>query len=191
MTAEQYLLPGFEAALPPINPVFFALFPPADAAARVARVALLLRREHELSGRPLATERFHVSLLHLDDRSRMSQATIAAAGRAVATVAMPPFDRAASFGRGAGRRPFVLRGGDGVAGLMAFQQALGGTLKQAGLVRRAMAQYEPHVTLLYDDRPVDEQAIEVVRWTVRELVLVRSLQGQTRHVPLARWTLRG
>jgi RNA 2',3'-cyclic 3'-phosphodiesterase len=48
-------------------------------------------------------------------------------------------------------------------------------------------QYEPHVTLLYDDRCVAEQAVDTVRWTVREFVLVHSLHGQGRYVFLGRW----
>jgi len=47
------------------------------------------------------------------------------------------------------------------------------------------------VTLLYDDCSVAEQAVETICWTAREFVLVHSLIGQTLHVPLARWPLRG
>ena len=43
--------------------------------------------------------------------------------------------------------------------------------------------------MLYDDRLVAWQAVEPVRWTVREFVLMHSLLGQHRHVPLARWPL--
>ena len=51
--------------------------------------------------------------------------------------------------------------------------------------------YEPHLTLLYDDRCVAEQAIDIVSWTVREFVLVHSLHGQGRYVMLGRWPLPG
>jgi len=47
------------------------------------------------------------------------------------------------------------------------------------------------VTLLYDDVLVQERAVEPIRWTVSEFVLVHSLLGQTRHIPLARWSLGG
>jgi 2'-5' RNA ligase len=47
------------------------------------------------------------------------------------------------------------------------------------------------MTLLYDDRSVAEQAVETIGWTAREFVLVHSLLGQTRHIPLGRWPLRG
>ena len=57
--------------------------------------------------------------------------------------------------------------------------------------RPVASQVTPHVTLLYDDVLVEERAVEPIRWTVREFVLVHSLLGQTRHVPLARWPLGG
>jgi 2'-5' RNA ligase len=38
---------------------------------------------------------------------------------------------------------------------------------------------------------LEARAVEPIRWTVREFVLVHSLLGQTRHVPLARWSLGG
>lgn len=74
---------------------------------------------------------------------------------------------------------------------MVFQQTLGIAMKKAGLGRWAKPGYTPHVTLLYDDRSVAEQAVETICWTAREFVLVHSLIGQTLHVPLARWPLRG
>ena len=56
---EQSFLPGFDA--PKLTDrLFFAVFPAAQAAARMARLALQLRDEHGLHGKPLQTERFHV-----------------------------------------------------------------------------------------------------------------------------------
>jgi 2'-5' RNA ligase len=46
------------------------------------------------------------------------------------------------------------------------------------------------VTLLYDERGIAEHAIEPVSWTVREFVLVHSLRGQSKYIPLGRWPLR-
>lgn len=73
---------------------------------------------------------------------------------------------------------------------MRFQQALGLEMMNAGLGRWANLQYTPHVTLPYDDRCVAEQVVETIDWTANEFVLVHSLIGQNRHVPLARWPLR-
>ena len=192
--SEQFSLAGFDAAPRPTDRLFFAIYPNRDAAARIARLAQRQRSVQGLQGSPLATEHFHITLHHLGDYVGVPQTIVAAAGEAASAVAMPPFevvfDRAASFDKPR-NRPFVLRGGDGVAALMAFQEALGTAMKKAGLGRLAESRFTPHVTLLYDDRRVAEQAVETVGWTAHEFVLVHSLLGQTRHVPLARWPLRG
>ena len=194
---EQSSLPGIDA-LPqqPTDRLFFAIFPDANASARIAALAQQLRGEHALHGRPLARERFHVTLHHLGDYLGVPRDVVAMADKAaMAVTTMAPFevafDRAASFSNAPRNRPFVLRGGDGVAALMEFQQALGMAMKHAALGRWAKPGYTPHVTLLYDDRCVAEQAVETISWTAHELVLVHSLLGQTRHVALARWPLRG
>ena len=56
---------------------------------------------------------------------------------------------------------------------------------------RQFRRWMPHITLLYDGRGIGEHVVEPVRWTVKELVLVHSLLGQSRYIPLGRWSLRG
>jgi len=45
------------------------------------------------------------------------------------------------------------------------------------------------VTPLHDGCRIGRHVVETVAWTVREFVLVYSLLGRTRHVPLGRWPL--
>jgi 2'-5' RNA ligase len=175
--------------------LFFAIYPDANAAAYTAQCANRLRGKLGLRGRPFTPERFHVSLHHLGVHEGMPRGIVAAACEAAAAVAMPRFkvgfDRAASFSGRPGHLPFVLLGDDGVAGLTMFQQMLGMAMTNAGLWRWVDRHYTPHMTLLYDDCCVTEWTfVEAIDWTVRELVLVHSLLGRTRHVPLARWPLR-
>jgi RNA 2',3'-cyclic 3'-phosphodiesterase len=190
---EQFSLIGLDAPPKPTDRLFFAILPDAAAALRIARLAQYLRGEHGLRGKPLETERFHITLHHLGDYAGLPQGIVTAATKAAATVVMPPFeiafDRALSFSARLGNRPFVLRGGEGLVALTAFQQALGAALKSAGLGAKANSLYTPHLTLLYDDGLVAEQPVEAVKWTAREFVLVHSLLGRTIHVPLARWRL--
>lgn len=192
---EQLSFAGFDTAPQPTDRLFFAIFPDVATAARIATLAQRLRAEHGLKGKPLATERFHVTLHPLGDYLGLPQEIVAAAGEAASAVVMPPFelafDRAGSFLGRPRNRPFVLRAGDSVAALKAFQQVLGTAMKNAGLGRWVAPHYTPHVTLLYDGRSVAEHAVERVAWTAHEFVLVRSLLGRTRHVPLARWPLHG
>ncbi|MEO6972584.1 MAG: RNA 2',3'-cyclic phosphodiesterase [Rhodoferax sp.] len=186
---------GIDPAQQPTDRLFFAIFPDAAATARIAQLAQRLRAEHSLHGHPLKTERFHVTLHHLGDHVGLRHDIVAAASEAAATIAMPPFelafDRVMSFDSRPRIRPLVLRGGDGLAALTRFRQSLGTAMAKAGLGRWVETSYTPHVTLLYDDRPVAGQPVETIAWTARKFVLVRSLLGQTLHVPLARWPLRG
>ena len=88
----QLSLTGFDAPSRPTDRLFFAIFPDATAAARIAQLAQHLRDEHGLKGRPLATERFHITLHHLGDYVGLPQSVVAAAGDAAVAVAMPPFE---------------------------------------------------------------------------------------------------
>ena len=56
----------------------------------------------------------------------------------------------------------MLRGGEALAALMAFQQMLMNALHKAGLGQRAKTAYTPHVTLLYDNLLVAERAVESI-----------------------------
>lgn len=181
---------GFEA--PRTESLFFALFPPADAASRLSATAHQLCIRHRLAAAmPIATDRLHVSLASLGKHASLPRDLVGAAVAAAATMKAAAFevtfDRAMSFL--GGPRPLVLCGGEGTAGLVAFQQALGGAIGAHGL-GRVKRQYTPHVTLLYDPRGIAAHTIEPIRWTVREFVLVHSLLGRSRHVPLGRWALR-
>src|SRR5882724_6820191 len=101
---------GFTA--PRTDGLFFALFPDARAAGQLEKVAMQQCIRHRLTGRPLARERFHVSLIGFGTHAGPPRETVAAATQAVATIALPPFgvtfERAVSF---RGRpRPRVLCG---------------------------------------------------------------------------------
>jgi 2'-5' RNA ligase len=147
---------------------------------------------YELKGRSIGVSRLHVTLSYLGDYIGVPEDIVAAAIKAAASVRAAPFDvtfdRAMSFHGRPRNRPLVLLGDDGVAALTTFQQTLDRALQKAGLAV-ANSHYTPHVTLLYDNRFVPPGTIEPIRWTVSEFVLMHSLLGRTRHVPLARWSL--
>jgi 2'-5' RNA ligase len=178
---------GFQA--PRTDGLFFALFPDPPAAAQLEKVAAQQCIRHRLTGRPLAADRFHVSLIGFGAHAGVPRELIAAAMAAGDRVALPAFDvrfdRAVSFL--GSPRPRVVCGDN--AELVSFQRALGRVVERAGLGGRVKPQWTPHVTLLYDAREIDAHAIEPVRWTVRELVLVHSRRGEGKYVRLARWPL--
>ena len=164
---EQLLLPGIEPPVAPTESLFFALQPDADAAARIASLALTLRDAHELKGKPLKTPHFHVTLQFLGDHVGLPQPLVAAASQAAARIAGPPFhvtfDRVASFRHKARRpQPLVLLCSDDESALVAFRHTLTDALKQEGLAQSLDMRFTPHVTLLYDTRLLPERQVEPI-----------------------------
>jgi RNA 2',3'-cyclic 3'-phosphodiesterase len=65
---------------------------------------------------------------------------------------------------------------------------LGAGLAREGLRRLAGTNFEPHVTLLYDARGIDEYPLaEPISWTVNEIALIQTRSG---HTHLAKWRRR-
>jgi 2'-5' RNA ligase len=198
--AQQFSLAGFDPPEPPqkaqpTDRLFFALVPDATAAWQIAKLGEELRRAHGLKGRVTGAERLHTTLLHLGDYAGFPDDL---ARRACETArALPPlapfdvsFDRVMSFRRPRDL-PLVLRGSDEVAALFALQRTLEAAARQAQLITKKES-FTPHVTLLYDDTGVAERPIaERVGWHAHEFVLVHSLLGQSKHVVLERFGLKG
>jgi 2'-5' RNA ligase len=179
-------LPGL--AVQQLDGLFFSIFPDQAAAVRIANTAEHFRRAHGLKGAPLLTDRFHVTVQGLGNYDGLPRSVVAKALEAGAAVTSMPFevafDRVTSF---AGSDVLALRGGDGVDGIVMFHHAFGVAMRKSGL--SAGSQFTPHITLLYDGCRIEEQFIEPIRWTVRDFVLVHSLRGRTKHIPLERWHL--
>jgi 2'-5' RNA ligase len=179
-------LPGF--AIQRLDGLFFSIFPDQAGAVRIANIAELFRRAYGLKGAPLLTDRFHVTVQGLGNYDGLPRSIVAKAIEAGAAVMTRPFevafDRVTSF---AGSDALVLRGGDGIDGIVMFHHDLCLAMRKSGL--SAGSQITPHITLLYERRRVEEQFIEPIRWTVRNFVLVHSWRGRTMHIPLERWRL--
>lgn len=192
MVEQQSLFGDLAPPREPHDRLFFALFPDTPTAARIVERARALRAQHGMTARVQDAARMHITLQHLGDFAGVPQRIVESASAAAATVAMAPFevtfDRAASFGGNPKALPYVLLGNENAA-LKAFNKTLGGAMAKALLPPDAT--FTPHVTMLRDPVSASEQPIEPITWTVREFVLIHSLLGQTRHIPLGRWTLRG
>lgn len=172
--------------------LFFAIFPPAAAAAQVYTLQQDLRVRHGLWGRAIAMERLHVTLSLLGDYKGLPSATVDRALEAASHVRAPAFDvtfdRALSFQGRARNRPFVLRSHDNAPVVQSFQRELGKAMASCGL-GKFVRPYTPHMTLLYDSTDISEQPVEPVTWRCAEFRLVHSLLGQTRLVTLGSWQL--
>lgn len=179
----------------PRNPerLIFMVMPDAEVAALTGRFAQQFVSDNRLPGRMLLTERLHVSMHLVGDYRQLRSRHVYAAQLAAAAVSMSPFEVTARFIRtfqGApardGRppkRPLVLLcEGDG---LFELHGQVGAGMRRIGL--RAAAGFVPHMTLLYGPQAVPMQAIEPIRFTARELVLIHSERGLTRYTVLWRW----
>jgi RNA 2',3'-cyclic 3'-phosphodiesterase len=175
--------------------LYFLIFPDVWTATRIAALAHHCRSEYGLSAKPLLTSRFHISLQNLGeyDEMRTPENVAVKARAAAANVKMSPFavmfDRVESFSGRKWHYPLVLRGDDGVVGLEILYRSLGVAMRRAGLKPRL--DFAPHLTLLYDNRRLEERFVEPIKWTVREFTLVLSLRGQTIYRPLGQWQLSG
>ena len=172
--------------------LFFAVQPDAATAAQVHALAQQLAQLHGLQGRPLGTDRYHVTLAFLGDHAGLAETLLDQATAAGDALAQPAFDieldEVRSFARGQGV-PLVLCGrGAGIAGLEQLAAGLRAGLEPFGLAERRT--YRPHLTLLRDDRALAVQPVPPVAWRATEFVLVRSLIGQGRHEVLRRWALQ-
>jgi RNA 2',3'-cyclic 3'-phosphodiesterase len=187
---EQFSF-GREFDIKPRHRLFFGIRPDVDATECLTRLMTRLRNDEIMLGKPVDSDRLHVTLHHLGDFvDQIPPSLMPAASAAAATVRMQPFDVA--FDRVGGTKgQFLLRDSDGSAALRVFRQTLSAALIKAGLRRRVDPAFNPHVTLSYEFSDVPEQAIDPISWTVRQFVLTESLLEENRHIKLGCWPIRG
>lgn len=184
----QLALPGLETPLSDVvHQLFFAVMPDPDTAARIAALANHWQSEAGIKAKPRPTGHLHITLNVLGAAFYLPPPVISRACAVAATLSALPFDvtfdRLAHFGR-----HWVLTSSTGIEALIDFRQRLAGLLKQAYL-QAGNARFTPHLTLLYDNRKFATREIEPIKWSVREFVLIDSLQGETHYDFKARFPL--
>ncbi len=178
----------------PIN-LFFALKPDPQAAQQAHAIANRHRLDRSMRGYPLAKDRLHITLLSVggffgfvpDEFMHLAVGIGDAMSMSPIEVTL---NRAVSFARKTGKRPYVLLGGEGVAGVMPLHCGLVSAMFRSGLDVPVRSSFNPHMTLLYDHAHHPEAPILPVSWTAREFVLIESHVGLTRHIERGRWLLR-
>ena len=169
--------------------LFFAILPDEDAKARVAALGARLQREHGVRGKPIVPDCLHISVHALEP---YDDEIIEAAKGVAASIDAPcfkvGFDRVLSF-NGSASTPLVLAFSDDLPALMALGKSLGAEMKRK-LRQRTRPCFTPHLTFLYGDDRVPDLDVDLISWTVREFVLVRSVHSEARHIHLGRWPLR-
>lgn len=179
-------------SLPARVPVklFFAFRPDEVASTAIQSLGRRLKTAHRLRGRVIAPERLHNTLAAVHDTGAISEniARAKAIGdRLWHRSFQVRFDWTGSFKGHDRGHPFVLRGGEGLESLSEFRAVLRTRMQHAGFA--VDHSFTPHVTLLWADRCVEDYPVAPISWTVRELVLIASLQGYSRHIDLERWPL--
>lgn len=145
----------------------------------------------------LDVERWHVSLHHVGDYRRLREKFVYGARKAAESIPMPPpfdvkfqsvatFDGPPSRSGKPRRRPLVLIG-EGAA-VRTLHGLLGAAMEKNGF--RAAVDFTPHMTLSYGSERVPPQAIEPVRFTAKELVLIHSRLWLSQYEILGRWPFK-
>lgn len=178
----------------PADPIrhklFFAAIPPEDVAEALARVW-----RDQGTGARFRADKLHLTLHYAAGLPRDDPPTVAALMRAGDALSAAPFtllfDRLTPFAGRVDNRALVAVAGDPQGQAQAVTDQLRLRCAAEGLrAPRAQRLIRPHVTLAYGrgfqpDRPIPDP----IRWSVKEIVLIDSHQGQRRHEHLVRWPL--
>ncbi len=178
--------------------LFVGLFPDDPSAQLIQRLAGDIRQSHGLTGKVRPLSHLHITLRWINDYADIPPGTEADVFGAceAATARAAPFDitldRVVSWGKGPGNHPLVLTGHGGRNdALLEFQHALWKELIKCGQPGKGGRDFNPHVTLLYDQSNLPEEPVPPIHWTVNDIVLVHSEVGATKYHELGRWKLRG
>lgn len=187
--AGQPSLPGLKIRR--IDRLFLALRPDAATVDTIRRRLLPeLCLENQVLGRARRVHALHVSLVGIGTYEGVPKVRVARVSEAVARFAYPAFD--VGFDRITRFSPsgaVVLAGGADLRSLHEFSRAIRSALRKSGVKVPADASFNPHMTLVYSKNPFDERRVTPVRWRVREVVLIHSMVGHSRHVILESWPL--
>lgn len=160
------------------NSLSVMLKPPVDLAERLWRLPEASRF------RP--ADMLHTVIQPIGDRSRITDAGIAATARALSRLRHAPF--LMMFDRIEGGDSLALSGGDRNLAAQDFRLAVLDALcgSVGGLTRYDL---HPHMTLNYRGGTQDHLLDQPIAWMVEEFALVESTDGDTRHVEWGRWRL--
>jgi RNA 2',3'-cyclic 3'-phosphodiesterase len=186
------------AAAPPAPQkfsLFLAIQPPPAVAAFIHEFATGFRALRGLSGRLRPESHLHITLHYFDQYSAIPASLVPSIDRACLNIARMTHPFEVSFDqilRFQGSGAVVLgQHAQGNSDLAHFHGALGKTLTIHAVPAKGHTGFTPHLTLQYTRESLPSEAIDPIRWTVEEFVLIRSEVGATRYEHLGRWKLQG
>ncbi|MGN6279389.1 MAG: 2'-5' RNA ligase family protein [Sphingomonas sp.] len=173
----------FQAPIKASHRLFFALVPPIVQARQIAHAAPWFGEE----GKPVAAERLHITMFILDDRFERPPAALIDALRAVGeAIAAAPI-RVVLDRVGGGAHSIALRPGRKNAALDDLHGRIAARAAAQGIAERRDYAFSPHMTLGYRRGTPFNAAVAPVAWDARELVLIHSHLGKTRHERIGTW----
>lgn len=173
----------------PNHILFFAAIPPPSIAERVENAWRIAGTRDRFRARTL-----HMTILPVGGVDDVEPGLVHSLAWLFAGFRFPAFDitldRLMSWSSGK-RRPIVLgKQGESVE-VNNLARRLGREVQRLSPTFRFRNKVTPHVTCAYGAGFAGERLLpDTIRWPVRELVLIDSVQGYGLHIPLARWPLR-
>ncbi|HEX7874515.1 MAG TPA: 2'-5' RNA ligase family protein [Sphingobium sp.] len=165
---------------------FFALRPPRQEA---NRMTAWLERTAEPGWEPMLAERLHVTLAITPTFATYPADIVARLLRAGEQVAAAPF-RIDFDSLSVGVKSVALRPSRANSGAKLLQHALVRAMATQGVPLLPKYTFSPHVTLAYrTGTSTSQHPVDPFGWDVQEVVLIQSLIGRTRHIPLGTWPL--
>ena len=168
--------------------LFFALWPDDKAVGVAQELVQRLQNQQLRLRKPLEPQRLHVTLCGFGGFiGQMPPSLFSQVDVAVKRLRKEPFSVA--FGRlqGTNGRAFLLP--SSATALRDFESSLRSTLIEGGLKKWLRGRFNPHMTLSYAAEDISELQVRPVTWTVRNFVLVESLQGLHTHIRRGIWHL--
>jgi len=186
------------AARPGVDNVFFALTPEGQAGTQAIDIQSGFLPQ--LGDKPYLVPEscLHVSLLDIGIKKnlvlRSFESTIAMAKEAAGKLEVASFEvgfeKALSFNaRPDQSKALVLQMDEGRSQILALCKKLKLCLAMAGVHSDDKAA-TPHMTLARTLQTIAPTRVAPLRWTATRLVLVHSVVGEKRHIPLQSWPLQ-
>ena len=182
---------------------FFAVLPPDEIRAELTRLRLDMAAQERFHGKAVAPERLHLSIARLydcepADLPKSMKHLEALANEIAVRVTMPSFevcfDRLQTFRLKKDKQTWqyqylLVLSSAPTAGLVRFRDLFRRSFAKRGLgVTKA---FNPHISLIYGNRPIAPRNVTPRQWVVGDFALVQSFHGQGKHVILKRWPLTG
>lgn len=173
----------------PGHVLFFAAVPPAEI-----REQIVQAWQSYGTNAPFRRNTLHLSIHAVAGMDDLDQVIIKRAGDAAASVRTAPFtlrfDRVKTFPNSSIDKPLVLATDRASGELNAVAAELHTACRARGLGASRLTKPTPHVTLAYgpgfpEIRPIEKPIL----WTIDEITLIDSVQGEGRHVVLGKWRL--